>query len=547
MSVPSVRLDDPTTNTLPLPAIAFKQDNETDGLLVYLARIELRSAICQIRQDVKDSKSKDEPIKVEKSNWTKIRTTLQQIAKDGSPDDLFEATMDFLYLASEWLRAYWKQIEEKKDLRLLKEEQSRLEGYLHQIERSQKRSKAVILAIAAFVADEYHFGYQLSQTSISWPYEGSRQQLLQAFIARIKRWKTESERLLKGLSENGEGLLGCRKDDIWKRKHKKSGFVSGANSKVGSENEDGYDTDDILGITSDSDSDADSDGDKQSLMIFKPPPGSSDSGVWKELNNLIGIEPVKRHLQEIIATVSVSKGKDMPTMHLMLTGNPGVGKTTIARLYGRILKDLKVLPGGHLVEEKMSTLTGQYLGHTETNTAEAIKKAQGGVLFIDEVHQLCSKSRNNNDYGKKIIDAIMPELENLRSSFVVIFATYSSEVEAFFEVDPGLRRRVSEIINFPDYSDSELAKILEQMVADNGNYQLEPGLSEKVGRMIGRMRGTPDYANAGSVRNAFEKAQRKLNSRVFKKGTHDNMLKAKDFAFLKDWLDKARTSRDAAG
>jgi len=193
----------------------------------------------------------------------------------------------------------------------------------------------------------------------------------------------------------------------------------------------------------------------------------------------------------------------------------------------------------------MSSLTGKYLGQTEINTTKAIKKAQGGVLFIDEVHQLCGKSdgSSNYGYGKQIIDTIMPEMENLRSSFVVIFATYASKVEAFFDLDPGLRRRVSEIIEFPDYSNDDLAEILERMVAKDKRYQLEPGLAEKVARMLGKMRGTAEYANAGSVRNAYEKAQRKFNARVFKKGVKDNVLKAKDFAFLEEWVAKAKKSR----
>ena len=130
-------------------------------------------------------------------------------------------------------------------------------------------------------------------------------------------------------------------------------------------------------------------------------------------------------------------------------------------------------------------------------------------------------------------------MENNRSSFVVIFATYSSKVEEFFDLDPGLRRRVTEIIDFPDYSNSELAEILERMVAADGKYQLEPGLAQKVGRMLGKMRGTREFANAGSVRNAYEKAIRKLNARAFKRGTPDNIINRRDFAFLESWLAKA--------
>ena len=545
LSTPSARLDDPTSSTLPLPAITIPPNDEMDKLLVSGARIDLRAAIQQIWQGVKGRSQTDEDIEVDRDNWGEIRTAFQLINKEGSPDDLFEATMDFIFLALAWLQAHWRLIQDKKDLRLLKEEQSRLEKYFHLIEQSSKRSAATILAIAKFSEDAYQSGCKLSQASMRWTTESSRHKTLQAFVARINRWKLESERLTRALNGHGVGLLPCSRSGVSKRKAKSPGLVSGTSgiAAIGNEKED--DTDDILGNSSDTDSD-DPESGEGSPTVFTPSAESTDPSVWHELNSLIGLEPVKRHLHEIIATVSVGAMKnEKPSMHLMLTGNPGVGKTTVARLYGRVLKDLGVLPKGHLVEEKMSSLTGRYLGHSETNTLAAIEKAQGGVLFIDEVHQLCSPaSDSSHSYGKKIIDAIMPELENSRGKFVAIFATYTSKVEAFFDMDPGLRRRVSEIIEFPDYSDAELGQILEGMAAEK-EIQLEPDLAEKVGKMLGRVRGTPEYANAGSVRNAFEKAQRKFNIRVFKQRTRDNTLRAKDFSFLKEWVAKARSSRES--
>jgi Holliday junction resolvasome RuvABC ATP-dependent DNA helicase subunit len=542
MSTPRERLDDPTSDTLPLPAITKPPNSEVDRLLVTRARIDLRIAIQQILQGVKDGPERDEVIEVDKLKWGEIRTTLQLVSKEGSPDDLFEATLDFIYLVLTWLQAHWRLMQEKKDLRLLKEEQSRLESYFHLIEQSPKRSAATVFAIAKFSEDAYQSGCKLSQASMNWPAETNSHKTLQAFVARIKRWDLESERLIRALNEHGVGLLACSRSDVSKRKGKKPGRPSDVGSIAASGNEKEDDTDDILGASSDTDSD-DPDGGERARTVFTPPPGSNNPSVWYELNNLIGLEPVKRHLQEIIATVSVGAKKDKPTMHLILAGNPGVGKTTVARLYAQVLKDLGVLPKGHLVEEKMSSLTGRYLGHSETNTLAAIEKAQGGVLFIDEVHQLCSSANDSShSYGRKIIDAIMPELENSRGKFVAIFATYTSKVEAFFDMDPGLRRRVSETIVFPDYNDLELAQILEGMAAKE-DIQLEADLAEKVGKMLGRMRGTPEYANAGSVRNAFEKAQRKLNTRVFKQRTPDYTLRAKDFSFLKEWVAKAKESR----
>jgi stage V sporulation protein K len=536
--IPVVAVNDTASETLPLPPLVMLDDGEADGLLVYASRVELRSSI---RDVLKGMEAKPELPQFNNPDWKRIRTSLQQISRDGTAEDLFEATMDFLFIASTWINAFWSLIESKRDLRLLKEELSRLQDYLRLVEQSPKRSRAAVFAISTFFMDAYLTGFKLSQVSLVWSTEGSRPMVLRGFVEKIKRWKTESERLSGAMQNDGKGLLPCLRDTNTKRVSK-----SVASSAFEGENEEDYDSEDILGIRSGQGSDAD-DGnadDDDSPVIFKPPKGSKDPKVWEEMNDLVGLEPVKRHLYEIIATVSVGKGTDMPTLHLMLSGNPGVGKTTVARLYGRILKDLKVLPGGHLEEQKLSSLTGKYLGRTEIQTAEAIQRAQGGVLFIDEVHQLCgNKKGSDHGYGKQIIDTIMPEMENLRSSFVVIFATYTSKVEAFFDLDPGLRRRVSEIIEFPDYSNEDLAEILVRMVAKDKRYRLEPGLAEKVARMLGKMRGTPEYANAGSVRNAYEKAQRKLNARAFKKGVKDNILKARDFAFLEEWVAKAKKSR----
>ena len=537
--IPNVAINDTASDTLPLPPLVMFDDREAEGLLVYASRVELRTSI---RDVLKGMETNPEPLQFKNSYWKRIRTSLQQISRDGTAEDLYEATMDFLFLASTCINAFWSLIESKRDLKLLKEELSGLQDYLRLVEQSPKRSRAAVFAINTFFMDVYLMGFKLSKVSLEWSTEGSRPMVLRAFVEKIRRWKTESERLSGAMQNEGKGLLPCLRDTKTKRVSN-----SVASSVFDGESEGEYDSEDILGLRSGKGSDTDDDnaGDDDSPIIFKPPIGSKDPKVWEEMNDLVGLEPVKRHLYEIIATVTVGKGTDMPTLHLMLSGNPGVGKTTVARLYGRILKDLEVLGGGHLEEQKMSSLTGRYLGESEIQTAEAIKRAQGGVLFIDEVHQLCpTKKGSDYGYGKQIIDTIMPEMENLRSSFVVIFATYTSKVEDFFDLDPGLRRRVSEVIEFPDYTNEDLAEILERMVVKDQRYRLEPGLAEKVARMLGKMRGTPEYANAGSVRNAYEKAQRKLNARAFKKGVKDNILKPRDFAFLEEWVAKAKNFRE---
>ena len=206
-----------------------------------------------------------------------------------------------------------------------------------------------------------------------------------------------------------------------------------------------------------------------------------------------------------------------------------------------MLKDLGVLTKDTFEEQKMSTLTGRHIGESESNTQAAIQRARGGVLFIDEVHQLCSDSRGNS-FGQKILDTLMPELENLREELAVVFATYASKVEDFYKADPGLRRRVPEVIEFPDYSDNELAQILESIVKKEGQFELETGLAGKVSKMVGLMRGTDEFANAGSMRNAYEKAERKVHLRAYKRNTAENVMTAKDFSFLNEWVAKARSS-----
>lgn len=540
-TTPTIRLEDPTANKLPLPPIAHLQGT-TEELLVSQARLDLRAAMQQILEAMDSDKV---ALTVNKERWREIRTALVSVSKHGSPDDLFEATMDFMYLVVLWLGTLWKLIAEKQDLALLKEEQSRLEEYWHLIEQSPKRSRATILVLAEVAYNAHFRGQEASRAFATWRTDSAnRHKILEAFAARIGRWEAEAKRLLRALELDGVGLMPCHKDPVFSKnnRHRSSPTGSPGNLSV-SESDVGGDTDEILGITSDSDSN-DSDYGEGSGIIFTPPQGSKDPKVWQELNDLIGLQPVKQHLQEIIANVSAMKSKkEMPMMHLMLAGNPGVGKTTFARLYARVLKDLKLLKKGHLVEEKMATLTGKYLGESETNTRKAIEEAQGGVLFIDEVHQLIPSFGGHNDYSKKIVDAIMPELENKRGSFVAVFATYSSKVDGFLDLDPGLRRRISERITFPDYSDSELAEILERMAASEG-LELEPDLAEKVGIIIGKLRGTADYANAGSVRNAFETAQRKRNMRIYKTRDKEEMLKAKDFKFLKDVVAKAKASTE---
>ena len=394
-----------------------------------------------------------------------------------------------------------------------------------------------------FLDKTYKSSYDLLQSCMTSDVNGNHPDVIRAYVDRIKRWKSESERLSQALQHEGVGLLPCRYG-IANEGEK----IESTSGRPGSSWSVEYDSEDVLELRSGQCSDDDEDDvETQARTIFAPPAGSKNPKVWTELNDLIGLEPVKRYLREIFSMIEMHKSSgemSKQSLHLLLTSNPGVGKTTVARLYGQALKDLGVLPTGQLEEHTKSTLVGKYVGHTEANTRQAVEAALGGVLFIDETHQLAPNRHSTNDFGKVVIDTLLVALENLRTSFVVVFATYTSQAEVFLDIDRGLRRRIPGFIECPDYSDTELAEILEFMVKTDGRYLLEHKLSKKVGRMVGKMRGTPDFANAGSVRNAYERAQRKMSERLLKKNIISNVMKAKDFAFFEEWVAKSRRNRN---
>ncbi len=203
--------------------------------------------------------------------------------------------------------------------------------------------------------------------------------------------------------------------------------------------------------------------------------------VLKQLDDeLIGLAPVKSRIREIAALLLVDRVRakfgltsEAPTLHMSFTGNPGTGKTTVARRMAEILHRLGYVRRGHLVAVTRDDLVGQYIGHTAPKTKEVLKKAMGGVLFIDEAYYLY-RQENERDYGQEAIEILLQVMENNRDDLVVILAGYADRMDRFFQSNPGFRSRVAHHIDFPDYTDADLLAIGEKMLAGL-NYKLSDG------------------------------------------------------------------------
>lgn len=236
--------------------------------------------------------------------------------------------------------------------------------------------------------------------------------------------------------------------------------------------------------------------------------------------DLVGLAPVKQRIREIATLLLVNKVRkrlglegDTPTLHMSFTGNAGTGKTTVALRMAEILNRLGYIRKGHIVSVTRDDLVGQYIGHTAPKTKEILKKAMGGVLFIDEAYYL-HRAENERDYGQEAIEILLQVMESQRDDLVVILAGYDDKMDAFFRSNPGFRSRVAHHIDFPDYSDGELLEIAERMMARQ-NYVLAPDAREALADYIVLRRRQPLFANARSVRNALDRARLRHSTRVF--------------------------------
>jgi probable Rubsico expression protein CbbX len=244
--------------------------------------------------------------------------------------------------------------------------------------------------------------------------------------------------------------------------------------------------------------------------------------------DLVGLKPVKSRIREIASLLLIERVRqklgfttETPTLHMSFTGNPGTGKTTVALRMAGILKALGFIRQGQLISVTRDDLVGQYIGHTAPKTKEILKKAIGGVLFIDEAYYLY-RPDNERDYGQEAIEILLQVMENQREDLVVILAGYADRMEKFFTMNPGFRSRIAHHIDFPDYEDTELLSISETMLARQ-NYRFSPAAKAAMRDYIGRRRAQPYFSNARSIRNALDRARLRQAGRLI---AHEGPVRA---------------------
>lgn len=259
--------------------------------------------------------------------------------------------------------------------------------------------------------------------------------------------------------------------------------------------------------------------------ISKPINSNIDSSLnasVAKLRAMIGMDSVKMEVEQIIKLIEYEKQRNkllglhneqIQSYHFIFTGNPGTGKTTVARLIGDIFNNLGLLKEGHVVEVDRSMIVGQFIGQTAIKTQEAIAKAVGGVLFVDEAYSLARGDNNSNDFGREAIETLLKAMEDKRGLFTVIFAGYTKEMGDLIKINPGLKSRINMEINFPDYSDEELLLIAKDIAA-NKHYCITKDAEEAFIERINREKVGEYFANARSVRNIIEETIRQKAYRI---------------------------------
>lgn len=249
-----------------------------------------------------------------------------------------------------------------------------------------------------------------------------------------------------------------------------------------------------------------------------------DAGIADVLDRLdselVGLAPVKQRVREIAALLLVDRVRqrlglatEPPSLHMCFTGNPGTGKTTLALRMAEILHRLGYVRKGHVVAVTRDDLVGQFIGHTAPKTKDVLKRAMGGVLFIDEAYYLY-RPENEKDYGQEAIEILLQVMENQRDDIVVILAGYGDRMERFFASNPGMKSRIAHHVEFPDYDDDELLQIAELML-EQWNYRFDAGGHEAFLDYLQRRRAHPHFANARSVRNALDRMRLRQALRLF--------------------------------
>lgn len=252
----------------------------------------------------------------------------------------------------------------------------------------------------------------------------------------------------------------------------------------------------------------------------------------KELETLIGMEEVKEQIKQIVNFVNVNKKRNnMPMLHMCFLGNPGTGKTTVARIVGKIFSEMKILSDKEkFIEVQRGDLIGKYVGQTAPRTMEVIERANGGVLFIDEAYSIASfiQDEAGADYGAECIATLLKEMEDRRDSLCVILAGYTNEMEHLLKANPGFASRIQFKIDFPDYSEKDLYEIFKNM-AKKENYKISSGIKQELLEFFKDEKQKENFANARCVRNVFEKVKFEQADRVARNEEEDiNLIKKCD-------------------
>ncbi|MFI5713032.1 right-handed parallel beta-helix repeat-containing protein [Kribbella sp. NPDC051620] len=243
-----------------------------------------------------------------------------------------------------------------------------------------------------------------------------------------------------------------------------------------------------------------------------------------DLDEMVGLPGVKSEVHALVDEIQVNEWRRTAGLsiggvshHLIFAGAPGTGKTTVARLYGKLLKALGVLPHGSFTEVSRRDLVGQYIGHTAEKTAQVFEKSLGGVLFIDEAYTLSRSAGTGGDFGQEAIDALVKLMEDHRDEIAIIVAGYTGEMNDFLDANPGLASRFSKTIEFENYSADELLLITSRMV-EGGDYHLDPAAAPPLTAYFDRIAGTPNFGNAREARRLVESIRKAQSQRLRKLG-----------------------------
>ncbi len=266
--------------------------------------------------------------------------------------------------------------------------------------------------------------------------------------------------------------------------------------------------------------------------------------------DLVGLLQVKARLREIAALLLIARLREQmgitterPTLHMSFTGRPGTGKTTVGLRMAEILHGLGYVRHGHLVVATRDDLVGQYVGHTAPKTKEVLKRAMGGVLFIDEAYYLY-RPENERDYGQEAIEMLLQVMENQRDDLVLILAGYKDRMETFFQANPGFHSRVAHHLDFPDYTQAELMAIADLMLRQQ-SYTFDDASTAAFAEYLGLRMQQPHFANARSVRNAIDRAKLRQASRLL--GAGGQVAKEELMRIDAGDIRQSRIFRQAAG